>query len=197
MAGLGAQHGPGEVKTRENGTTMMTILRTARVVLREFTLADLDVLAAMMADQDQMSLYPRPRTRTETKAWIDRTIDLYERRGFGFWVMESAQGSEFLGYCGIRPRWVDAVEEVEMGWHTLKHVWNQGIATHAAAVCRDHAFTRLDIPRLVALIDPDNSPSMRVATKIGMRLEKEAVVDDWACLVYSVERRESATPAAR
>lgn len=137
---------------------MTTILRTARVVLREFTQADLDVLAQMMADKDQMRLYPRPRTRAETEGWIDRTIAPYEHRGFGFWLMESVEGSEFLGYCGIRPRWVDAVEEVEMGWHTLKHFWNQGVATHAAAACRDHAFTRLDVPRLVALIDPDIRP---------------------------------------
>lgn len=75
-----------------------------------------------------------------------------------------------------------------MGWHTLKHVWHQGIATHAAAACRDYAFTRLDISRLVALIDRANPPSIRVAIKIGMRLEKEAVVDERPCLVYSVER---------
>ncbi len=166
---------------------MTTVLETPRVRLREFTDSDLDVLAVMMADQEQMSLYPRPRTRDETEAWIDRKLDLYEHRGFGFWLMESVDTCEFLGYCGIRPRWVDGVEEVEMGWHTVKHFWNQGIATHAAAACRDVAFTRLNMPRLVALIDPDNPASIRVATKIGMHLEKEAVVDDWPCLVYSAE----------
>lgn len=176
---------------------MTNVLRTARVVLREVTQADLEVLAAMMADKDQMRMYPRLRTKTETQAWIDRATHLYEQRGFGFWLMESAAGSEFLGYCGIRPRWVDGVEEVEMGWHTMKDVWNQGLATHAAAACRDHAFTNLGIPRLVALIDPDNPPSMRVAIKISMRFEKEAVVDDWACLVYSVERNESVSRTDR
>jgi RimJ/RimL family protein N-acetyltransferase len=166
----------------------VTILETERILLREFIDSDLDVLAAMMADQEQMSLYPRPRTREETEAWIERTVALYEHRRFGFWLMESAESSEFLGYCGIRPRCVDGVEEIEMGWHTLKHFWNQGIATHAAAACRDIAFSRLNIPRLVALIDADNPPSIRVATKIGMHLEKEAVVADWPCLVYSLER---------
>lgn len=170
---------------------MTTILRTARLVLREFSHADLDVLAEMMADEDQMALYPRPRTRPETEAWIDRTIDHYEHRGFGFWLMESAESSEFLGYCGIRPQKVDGVEEIEMGWHTLKHFWNQGLATHAAAACLDHAFTQLNIPRLIALIDPDNPPSIRVATNIGMHIEKEAVVGDWPCLVYSTNRLAS------
>lgn len=164
------------------------VLRTDRVVLREFTLSDLDVLTTMMADEDQMKLYPRPRTEQETKAWLEETMSLYKGRGFGFWLMESAEDSGFLGYCGIRPRTIDGVEEAEMGWHTLKRSWNKGLATEAAAACRDLAFTRLDIARLVALIDRDNPASMRVADKIGMRVEKEAIVDGWHCLVYALER---------
>ncbi len=167
---------------------MKTVLRTARVALREFTAPDVDVVAAMMADGDQMRLYPRPRTKEETKAWMKRTMDLYQNHGFGLWFIESVESSEFLGYCGIRPRMVEGAEEVEMAWHTMKHVWNKGVATHAATACRDFAFTRLDVPRLVAIIDPDNPASMRVANKIGMQLEKETVVDGWHCLLYSVER---------
>lgn len=75
-----------------------------------------------------------------------------------------------------------------MGWHTKKQFWNQGVATHAAAACREHAFTQLNIPRLIALIDRDNAPSIRVATNIGMHLEKEALLEDWPCLVYSTSR---------
>ncbi len=167
---------------------MTTILRTARLVLREFTEGDLDELAAMMADKDQMILYPRPRTKKETRDWINRNIGLYDKHGYGFWLMESVEGSGFLGYCGIRPRWIEGVEEIEMGWHTLKQFWRQGIATEAASACRDLAFTEFGITRLVATIDQDNPSSIRVAKKIGMQLEKEAVVDDWACLVYSIER---------
>ncbi len=178
------------------------VLETRRVRLRQFTYSDLDVLAPMMADQEQMSLYPRPRTRDETKAWLDRNLDHYEKHGFGFWLMQSLAGADFLGYCGLRPPWwlrpgrtltdaaghdVSRRGDVEIGWHTKKHFWRQGLATEAAAACRDLAFARFDIPRLVATIDPKNGPSLRVADKIGMELESEAVLDGWTCLVYSVE----------
>ncbi len=172
----------------------MMILETDRIMLREFTQADLEQLAAMMGDEEQMRLYPRPRTKDETRDWIDRTIENYRNFGFGFWSMESAETTEFLGYCGIRPRWIDGVEEAEMGWHTMKHAWNQGIATHAAAACRDFAFTQLKLPRLVAIIDPDNPASMKVAHKIGMRLEKETVVDDWRCSLYSLASNAKPRP---
>lgn len=165
---------------------MSTVLLTRRLVLRAFTEDDLDVVAALMADRDQMSLYPRPRTRNETHRWIQRNLRLYEDRGFGFWLMEAVEGSEFRGYCGIRPVDIKGVEEIEMGWHTKKEFWGQGFATEAATACRELAFTRFDISRLVATIDPANPPSIRIATKIGMHLEKEAVLDGWPCLLYSV-----------
>ncbi len=36
--------------------------------LREFVPGDIDELAAMVADPEQMSFYPRPRTRHEATA---------------------------------------------------------------------------------------------------------------------------------
>jgi RimJ/RimL family protein N-acetyltransferase len=156
--------------------------------LRELTEADLDVVATMMADVEQMSLYPRPRTREETKTWIGRNLELYEQRGFGFWLMEAPDIGIFLGYCGVRPIDIDGVEEMEMGWHVKKEFWGQGLATEAASVCRDLAFDRFNIAGLVATIDPTNASSVRVAEKIGMRLERDVVLDGWSCLIYSIER---------
>jgi RimJ/RimL family protein N-acetyltransferase len=168
------------------GTT--TVVETPRLRLREFTEADLDVLAAMVADAEQMRFYPRTRTRDESEQWINRNLALYAGHGFGFWVIEEVHRGDFLGYAGIRPLTIDGVEEIEMGWHTMKYVWNQGIATHAAIACRDLALYRFDILRLVATIDPAHTASLRVAHKVGMQLEKQAVLDGWPCLVYSVDQ---------
>lgn len=163
------------------------------MALRQFTERDLEVTAAMMSDQDQMSLYPRPRTQEETHDWIRRNLRLYEDLGFGFWLMESRKGSDFLGYCGIRPLRIEGVDEIEMGWHTNKRFWHRGLAAEAAIACRDLAFGRLEISRLVATIDPDNAASRRVAEKVAMTMEKRAVLDGWPCLLYSVER-DQVTP---
>ena len=167
---------------------MTTIHETTRIRLREFTDRDLDVTAALMADEDQMRLYPRPRTRDETHEWIRRNLRLYEHRGLGFWLMEALTTGDFLGYSGIRPDNIEGVEEIEMGWHTKKTFWGQGFATEAAAACRDLAFSRFDIPRLVATIDLHNPQSQRVAQKIGMQMEKKAVLEGWPCLIYAIDR---------
>jgi RimJ/RimL family protein N-acetyltransferase len=79
--------------------------------LREFSQDDLDDLAAIVADEEQMSFYPRPRTRDEASAWISRNLTLYKECGFGVWFIESLLTSAFLGYCGIRPLALEGVAD--------------------------------------------------------------------------------------
>jgi RimJ/RimL family protein N-acetyltransferase len=174
---------------------MTTIFETHRFKMRELILDDLDDLAAMVADADQMRFNPRPKTRDEARAWIDRNLMLYETHGFGFWCIESLPTSEFLGYCGIRPLVLEGAPEIETGWHTKKTSWNRGIATQAAAAARDLAFGRFGLARLVAVIVPDHAASRRVAEKIGMHQTGTAVVDDCPVVVYRADRLSS--PGAR
>jgi RimJ/RimL family protein N-acetyltransferase len=164
------------------------ILETRRLKLREFGHDDLDDLATMISDEDQMRFYPRPKTRDEASAWISRNVVLYEKYGFGFWLIEPLASSGFLGYCGIRPLALDGAPEIEIGWHTKKTVWKQGIATEAATAARDLAFGRFGLSRLVAIIHPDHVASRRVAAKIGMRAETTTMLDDYPAVVYSAER---------
>ena len=53
---------------------MASALRTDRLRLREFRDDDLDVLAAMVGDDEQAAFYPRPKTRAEAAAWIRRNL---------------------------------------------------------------------------------------------------------------------------
>jgi RimJ/RimL family protein N-acetyltransferase len=162
---------------------------TQRLKLREFSQDDLDDLEALVADEEQMGFYPRPKTRDEASGWINRNLALYNEYGFGFWFIESLSTSGFLGYCGIRPLALEGVSEIEIGWHTKKTAWNQGIATEAAIAARDLAFGRFGLSRLVAIIHPDHIASRRVAEKIGMHEERTTILDDeYSAVIYTVER---------
>ena len=167
-----------------------------RLRLREFRDSDLDALAAMVADAEQMTFYPRPKTRDEASAWIRRNRAHCETHGFGTWLIELLPGSRFAGYCGIRPLELDGVAEVELAWHVHKELWNQGVATEAATLARAAAASRFGIPRLIALVHPEHVASRRVAEHMGMRVERTAVLDgDYPAVVYATEL--SLTPNAR
>jgi RimJ/RimL family protein N-acetyltransferase len=119
---------------------MRPILETRRLKLREFNQDDLDDLAAMVADEDQMTFYPRPKTRAEASAWISRNLALYKEYGFRLlayrgspdfrlpWVLRDPTARS-RGRFGNRDRIA-----------TRKTFWNRGIATDAAMAAQDLAF---------------------------------------------------------
>jgi hypothetical protein len=63
---------------------MTSILETQHLKLREFGQGDLNDLAAMVADEDQMRFYPRPKTRDEASAWISRNLSCTRSTGSDF-----------------------------------------------------------------------------------------------------------------
>jgi RimJ/RimL family protein N-acetyltransferase len=97
-----------------------------RLRLREFRLSDLDALAAMVGDPEQMTFYPSPKTRQEASAWIRWNRALYEEHGFGSWLIELLPHSRFAGYCGIRPLDLEGAPEIEIAWHVHKQFWGRG-----------------------------------------------------------------------
>ena len=148
----------------------------------------------MVGDAEQMTFYPRPRTRDEASAWIRRNRAFYEEHGFGFWLIELLPRSRFAGYCGVRPLDLEGVPEIEIGWHVHERFWSQGVATQAAGIARDAAVNRFEISRLVALVHEDHVASRRVAENIGMREERRTLLEgDYPAIVYAADLERSAT----
>jgi RimJ/RimL family protein N-acetyltransferase len=161
---------------------------TPRLRLRRLRLTDIDDVAAMVADPEQMRFYPRPKTRDEAGAWLSWNLALYDEHGFGTWCLESLPGNGFAGYCGVRPLLLEGRREVELAWHVRKTHWNRGLATEAALVAMRLGFDRFGLTRMVAIVHPDNRPSRRVAEKLGMAEERSAVHDGEPVVVYGIAR---------
>ena len=70
---------------------------------------------------------------------------------------------------------VNGRAEIEIGYRLARAHWGQGYATEAVTAVRDYAFAALEMPRLIALIDPANTTSIRVAEKAGMRYEADVM----------------------
>lgn len=66
---------------------------------------------------------------------------------------------------GLTVQRVDDVDEVEIGYHVRAGLQGKGLATEAAAACRDYARETLEIDRLIAIINPANVPSRRVVER--------------------------------
>lgn len=158
---------------------------TERLAFRPMTTDDLDDMAALLGDPDVMRHYPRPRTRDEAAGWIAWNQRLYQQEGHGLWILTLRATGEFVGDCGLTPQDVDGVTELEIGYHVRTAYQGRGLATEAAAACRDFARDVLAAPRLVAIVRPDNVPSQRVAEKIGLPFERDATSHDLPVRLYA------------
>jgi RimJ/RimL family protein N-acetyltransferase len=89
-------------------------------------------------------------------------------------VIEKATGA-VIGDCGLLEKDVDGKREIELVYVFAPDVWGRGYATEMAGAVKRYAFTELGLERLIALIDPENASSERVAVRIGMRYERETL----------------------
>jgi RimJ/RimL family protein N-acetyltransferase len=147
---------------------------TPRLAFREMTHDDLDDMAGLLGDPEVMRYYPRPKSRDEALAWIAWNQRLYREYGVGLWLVTLRDSGEFVGDCGLTPQQVDGAAEIEVGYHVRAALQGRGLATEAAAACRDHARDVLGVDRLIAIIDPRNRPSQRVAEKLGLVVERDS-----------------------
>jgi len=166
----------------------MPVLETQRIVLREFQFEDFDALAAILCDPETMRYYPVSFDRAAVADWIQRNRTRYANDGHGLWAMILKSTRELIGDCGLVRQSVDAVDEIEIGYHVRRDLWNQGYASEAARACRDYGFANLKVDRLISLIRPENLASRRVAEKNGMTIWKEVTKVDLLHYVYAITR---------
>jgi ribosomal-protein-alanine N-acetyltransferase len=166
----------------------MPVLETHRLVLREFQHEDLDALAAILCDRETMRYYPVSLDTPAVADWIQRNRTRCANDGHGLWAMILKSTRELIGDCGLVRQSVDAVDEIEIGYHVRRDLWNQGYASEAARACRDYGFASLKVDRLISLIRPDNLASRRVAEKNGMTIWKEVTKVDLLHYVYAIKR---------
>lgn len=172
------------------GSVVLKILETERLLLRRFVPDDLDDLFALYSDPEVRRYFPEGTlTRDETREELEWFLNGHPRHPeLGLWATIHRESGRFIGRCGLLPWTIDGRFEIEVAYMLAKEFWGQGLATEAAQAIRDYGFTALDLPRLICLIDRDNAASIRVATKIGMTFEKEGVDDQGPYLLYAMSR---------
>ena len=158
------------------------MIETERLILRRLTASDHEALESLFGNAEVMkSSVDGPLNSEEVATWLSDQIELYKSsNGIEILAVISEATSELIGYCGLTlyPD-IDGVPEIEIGYRLVRKFWGSGYATEAAIAIRDYAFTDLRVDRLVALIEPVNKRSIRVAEKLGMEYEKDVMLDDY------------------
>ena len=169
---------------------MPVILETPRLLLRHLVLRDLEDLFAFYSDPEVVKYIPdAPHTYEETKEELEWFMNGHPKfPALGLWATIYKETGQFIGRCGLLPWTIDGQQEVEVAFAFSKAYWRKGLGSEVAQALAHYAFEQLHLSRLICVIDHDNQGSIAVATKIGIRFEREATDKYGPFLIYAMNR---------
>ncbi len=178
----------------------MVLLRTTRLILREFEEGDWAALHAIES-RSEVARYQsfEPRTAEESRAYVMGACAgaAEDPRGTYDLAVVLVAAGRLIGRCGLGI--TDPAVGEGMLWYTLHPAfWGQGYATEAARELLDFGFRDLWLHRVWADCDPANVPSWRLLERLGMRREghpreNARINGEWMdSLIYAVLARERA-----
>ena len=169
------------------------ILETERLRLRPFRASDFEDYAALNADPEVLRYLgggTEPWDRGRSWRHMAFLMGHWQLGGAGMWALEHRETGAFLGMVGFAAPagWPG----FELAWTLARRWWGYGYATEAARAALDYAFTVLKRDRVISLIYPENRASIRVAERLGERLQGRIDHFGREMLCYDIDRESYA-----
>ena len=150
------------------------VFETDRLIMRDWTMGDVAAAFRMYSDAEVMRFLGAPppgnpvadldQMRERLQANIDKVDSI---RPMGFWAIETKADKRIVGTLLVKP--ILETDVIEIGWHLARAEWGNGYATEAALAGRDYAFSVVGVDDLVAIAIPENSASLAVMRRIGLK----------------------------
>jgi ribosomal-protein-alanine N-acetyltransferase len=141
--------------------------------MRRLTLEDAELMLSVWNDP-AFVLYVGDRgirtidhARAEIKGGAMR---LYRDYGFGPYRVALKDDNTAIGICGIFHR--DGLDDPDIGFSVLPGFCNCGYAYESASAVINYARDHLKLPRLTAIVSPDNAASVGLIKKLGLQFER-------------------------
>jgi len=165
----------------------MTELQTDRLLLRPFRADDFEAHAEIGADPEVMR-YIRVGALPRVDAWwqMARYMGHWQLRGYGLWAVIEQPTDRLIGHLGfLNP---EGGHGFELGWAFARHAWGKGYAFEGTRAAVQYAFTTLTQDHIACVIHPENTRSIRLAERLGGKLEREIAESGARLLVYGIAR---------
>lgn len=170
-------------------------LETSRLSMRRLTRADAELMLAIWNDPafvehvGDRGIYTLDQAQD---AFTLGALKLYEQYGYGPFRVALRENDQAIGICGLFRR--EGHDDADIGWSILPAYCGNGYAYEAARAVQTYAWDEVGLTRLVAYISAQNSPSIGLAGKLGLRYEgvTRLVGDDEDVCLYSMSHERAA-----
>jgi ribosomal-protein-alanine N-acetyltransferase len=153
----------------------MDVIETERLILRHLRVEDAEDLYRIYSNPETMKFMGQgsasvEEARGHLQKHIEKYYDNYE---FGLWATVLKENNSLIGRCGLLYEDIEGIKDLELAYLLDSNYWGQGLATEAAQSIIKIGFDRYNFKRIIAVINPQNTASIRVAEKVGMNYERE------------------------
>lgn len=161
-------------------------LRTPRLKLDAFTADDAVELHELFADPQTHTIGSGHFTAfAQTQQWIANRVTTQRDHGLCWYALRCSETGLLVGNCGMLRGRV-SFEEPEIGYEVRASHRGRGYATEAAAVVLQQCRTA-GLTRVWASIRPHNTASRRIATRLGMRVDRTESDERGDLLFYVID----------
>jgi RimJ/RimL family protein N-acetyltransferase len=143
----------------------MLEIETERLILRPTQAQDLDGWAELMADPESSRFIGGPVPRATAWRGMMAMAGAWSLQGFAMFSMIEKASGRWIGRTG--PWQPEGWPGTEVGWGVLRSAQGLGFAHEAAVAAIDWAFDTLRWDEVIHCIDPANTPSQRLAERLG------------------------------
>lgn len=172
--------------------SMAPVITTERLVLRAHVPSDLSHCLAMWEHPEFYRMIGG-RALTEEEVWL-RLLQYWgcwATLGYGVWLIEERSTGHFVGEVGVRDLKRATVPtfagEPEVSWGLVPAFHGRGLAREAITAVLEWC-KNLPVTRLVCIINPENTRSIRLAEGQGFSWEQEVTYKGGQMALFSRPR---------
>jgi ribosomal-protein-alanine N-acetyltransferase len=167
------------------------IARTPRLVVEYLRAEHIEPLCDIWCDPAVTKFMGGPRVREKVRGSLKEELELPET--YTLWpVVEQASGN-VIGHCGLLEKEQDGHKDIELVYVIGSGYQRRGYGFEASCAIAGYGFANFHLDRLIALIEPENQPSQRLAEKLGFAAGPMVVRPSGGHrIVYSLARPSAA-----
>jgi ribosomal-protein-alanine N-acetyltransferase len=176
-------------------------IESERLIFRRIEQADFEFFARIHADPMVARFLGNGRARSiqETHVLLETIYETYRSLELGPLAVLRKSDGVLIGRCGLSdmalevntasgtlprvwyqrsqlPSDTNVIFEQELGYTFDRNYWGQGYGGEAAARVFQYAFSTMPFRRIVSVIHPDNTPSIKIANRCGARLGNKVML---------------------
>ncbi len=163
-------------------------IETGRLLLRPWRPEDAEAWCGILQEKDILRFFPNPSPPARSKAeqYIEHHNAHWARHSYGHWAVVTPPDSRIIGWCGLE--YLPDLDDVEVAYLLSHRAWGQGYATEAAKAAVKFGFETAGLPKIIGLVHPENSASIRVLEKCGLTYADRVRLWGMEILRYRISR---------